>query len=84
MVGIEPEEKYFLQAVREGTTGYVLSHASAAEVLSAIRAGAAREAVAPPQFSAALFRCAAQQLATRQNLQARSGLGLAGANNLSN
>lgn len=76
MVGMEPAEDNFLQAVREGATGYVLRDASALEVLSAIRSVAAGEAVGPPRFSAALFRCAAQQLAIRQNLQVRSGIGL--------
>ena len=76
MVGMEPQEENFLQAVREGATGYVLRDASAVEVLSAIRAVAAGEAVGPPRFSAILFRFAAEQLATRQNLQVRSGTGL--------
>ncbi len=72
MVGMEPEEENFLIAVREGAAGYVLREASAAEVLSAIRAVAAGEAVCPPCFSATLFRYASQQLAIRQNLQTRS------------
>jgi DNA-binding NarL/FixJ family response regulator len=76
MVGMEPEEENFLPAVLEGATGSVLRDASAVEVLSAIRAVAAGEAVGPLRFSAALFRCAAQQLAIRQNLQVRSGIGL--------
>ena len=76
MVGMEAKEENFLQAVREGAGGYVLREASAAEVVAAIRAGGGGEAVCPPRFSAALFRCAAQQLTIRQNLQklSRSGL----------
>lgn len=76
MVGMEPNEENFLLAVREGAAGYVLREASAAEVLSAIRAVAAGEAVCPPCFSAMLFRCASQQLAIRQNLRTRSRHGL--------
>jgi DNA-binding NarL/FixJ family response regulator len=76
MVGMEPKEENFLIAVREGAAGYVLREASAAEVLSAIRAVAAGEAVCPPCFSATLFRCASQQLAIRQNLRTRSRHGL--------
>lgn len=76
MVGMEPKEDNFLLAVREGAAGYVLREASAAEVLSAIRAVAAGEAVCPPCFSAMLFRCASQQLTIRQNLQIRSRQGL--------
>jgi two-component system response regulator DevR len=72
MVGMESKEDNFLLAVREGAAGYVLREASAAEVLSGIRAVAAGEAVCPPCFSATLFRYASQQLAIRQNLQTRS------------
>ncbi|HEY6764474.1 MAG TPA: response regulator transcription factor [Candidatus Sulfotelmatobacter sp.] len=72
MVGMEPREDNFLLAVREGAAGYVLREASAAEVLSAIRAVTAGEAVCPPCFSATLFRCASQQLTIRQNLRTRS------------
>jgi DNA-binding CsgD family transcriptional regulator len=53
----------------------MVGNASAVEVLSASRAVAAGEAVGPPRFSAPLFRGAAQQLAIRQNLQVRSGVG---------
>jgi two-component system, NarL family, response regulator DevR len=76
MVGMEPKEENFLLAVREGAAGYVLREASAVEVLSAIRAVVAGEAVCPPCFSAMLFRCASQQLAIRQNLRTRSRHGL--------
>jgi DNA-binding NarL/FixJ family response regulator len=76
MVGMDAKEENFLHAVREGAAGYVLREASAAEVVAAIRAVGAGEAVCPPRFSATLFRCAAQQLTIRQNLQklSRSGL----------
>jgi DNA-binding NarL/FixJ family response regulator len=76
MVGMEPKEEHFLLAVREGAVGYVLREASSTEVLSAIRSVAAGEAVCPPCFSTMLFRCASQQLAIRQNLQARGRSGL--------
>lgn len=76
MVGMEPKEENFLLAVREGAAGYVLREASAAEVLTAIRAVASGEAVCPPCFSSVLFRCASQQLAIRQNLRTRNRQGL--------
>jgi two-component system response regulator DevR len=76
MVGMEPKEENFLLAVREGAAGYVLREASAAEVVSAIRAVASGEAVCPPCFTAMLFRCASQQLTIRQNLRTRSRHGL--------
>ncbi|MGA8763901.1 MAG: response regulator transcription factor [Candidatus Sulfotelmatobacter sp.] len=76
MVGMDAREEDFLHAVREGASGYVLREASAAEVVSAIRSVGAGEAVCPPRFSASLFRCAAQRLAIRQNLQKLSCSGL--------
>jgi DNA-binding NarL/FixJ family response regulator len=76
MVGMDAKEEDFLHAVREGAGGYVLREASAAEVVAAIRSVGAGEAVCPPRFSATLFRCAAQRLALRQNLQKLSHSGL--------
>src|SRR6266496_2174169 len=48
MIGMEPDEQHFLQAVRDGATGYVLKDASALEVVTAVRAVAAGDAVCPP------------------------------------
>lgn len=76
MVGMDAKEEDFLHAVREGAAGYVLREASAAEVVAAIRSVGAGEAVCPARFSATLFRCAAQRLALRQNLQKLSHSGL--------
>ena len=72
MVGMESKEEDFLQSVREGVAGYIVREASAAEVLTAIRAVSVGEAVCPGCFSATLFRCAGEQLAMRQNLRTRS------------
>jgi DNA-binding NarL/FixJ family response regulator len=75
MIGMEPDEQQFLHAVREGALGYVLKDASAAEVVSAVRAVANGDGVCPPQFCAFLFRHVARE---RQlpNLQLRENLGL--------
>ncbi len=62
MVGMEEDEATFLQAVSEGVVGYVLKDASAGEIVRVIRAVAAGEAVCPPQFSLALFQCAARDV----------------------
>jgi DNA-binding NarL/FixJ family response regulator len=59
MIGMEADEGIFLQALRAGVLGYVLTDASASEVWRAIRCVAAGEAVCPPSLSAALFRCVA-------------------------
>ena len=45
MVGMEPDERSFLQAVREGTVGYVLRDASALEIVATVRAVAVPTAV---------------------------------------
>ena len=60
MVDMEIDEATFLRAVREGVVGYVLKDASAMEVVAAISAVNAGEAVCPPSLSMALFHCVAQ------------------------
>jgi DNA-binding NarL/FixJ family response regulator len=72
MIGMESREEDFLNAVREGVSGYVLREASAAEVSTAVHAVALGESVCPPCFMAKLFQHAAQHLALRQNLQVRN------------
>lgn len=72
MIGMESREEDFLNAVREGVAGYVLREASAAEVSTALHAVAMGESVCPPCFMTKLFQHAAEHLALRQNLQARS------------
>src|SRR5438046_7126896 len=61
LIGMEANEVAFLRAVREGALGYVLKDASALQAVATVRAVASGEAVCPPQVSAALFRCGAQQ-----------------------
>ena len=70
--GVAPAPHAVLRSLREGAAGYILSEAPATEVLNAIRAVAAGEAVYPACFSATLVRHASQHLLNRQNLQARS------------
>lgn len=76
MVGMEEDECTFLHAVAEGVVGYVLKDASAAEIVRVVRAVAAGEAVCPPRFSLALFRCAARDasLACRPPHKTKHGL----------
>lgn len=64
LIGMEPEQNTFFRGVREGVMGYVLKDASAIELLRVIRAVASGEAVCPPCFSQAIFRYAAQHLAS--------------------
>jgi len=67
MVDMEPDQGTFLRAVREGVVGYVLKDASAMEVVSAINAVAAGEAVCPPSLSMAMFHCVARHYRSPQD-----------------
>ena len=76
LIGMERDETTFFRALREGIVAYVLKDASAMEIVSAIRAVAAGEAVFPPCFSSALLRCATEQLKSSPIAIARSPHGL--------
>ena len=60
LVAMEDDEKKFVEAVRLGVLGFVPREASAADVVTAIRAVAAGEAACPPRFAKVLFDCVAQ------------------------
>jgi len=75
MIGMDPDEQHFLQAVRDGATGYVLKDASAMEVVAAVRAVAAGDAVCPPQLCGSLFRYIAKQNQL-PSFRARTSMGL--------
>jgi two-component system, NarL family, response regulator DevR len=55
LVAMEDDPKCFLTAIRLGALGYVLQEASAAEVVTAIRAVAKGEAVCPSRYVRILF-----------------------------
>jgi DNA-binding NarL/FixJ family response regulator len=55
MIGMESDEKAFIQAVTDGVVGYLLKEASAAEIADAIHAVSRDEAVCPPGLCRALF-----------------------------
>lgn len=76
LIGMDADEQLFLQAVREGASGYVLQDASALEVLAAFRAVVNGEAVCPPQMCSCLFRYIARQSNSLPSFQARVTLGL--------
>jgi DNA-binding NarL/FixJ family response regulator len=59
LIGMEEDEALFLEAVRAGVAGYLLSDASAADVTAAIRAVSQGDAVCPPRLCRALFRTVA-------------------------
>lgn len=60
LIGLDADEKQFLDAVRAGVTGCLLKDASASDVVSAVRAVFRGEAVCPPSLCHALFRFVAQ------------------------
>jgi DNA-binding NarL/FixJ family response regulator len=61
LVAMDDDPQSFLVAVQHGVLGYVLQEASAAEVVSAIRAVSEGEAVCPARFMRLLFDCVASQ-----------------------
>jgi DNA-binding NarL/FixJ family response regulator len=61
LVAMRDDRKDFLTAIRRGVLGYVLEDASAADVLSAIRAVARGVAICPPHYLRVLFDTVAGQ-----------------------
>jgi two-component system response regulator DevR len=61
LIDMEDDPELFLDCVRAGATGYLLKDASAAEVVSGIRAVAQGQAICPPQLCAHLFEAVSQQ-----------------------
>lgn len=61
LIGMDEDEALFLEVVRAGVAGYLLSDASAADVIAAIRAVAQGEAVCPPRLCRTLFRSLANK-----------------------
>jgi two-component system nitrate/nitrite response regulator NarL len=60
LIGMDPAEQQFLNAVRCGVMGYLLPDASASDVVAAVRAVYRGEAICPPQLCSTLFRFVAQ------------------------
>lgn len=60
LIGMEDDEESFLKAIRAGVSAYLLSDASANDVVAAVRAAARREAVCPPRLCLSLFRMVAR------------------------
>jgi DNA-binding NarL/FixJ family response regulator len=76
LIGMDLDEKTFLQAVREGAVGYVLKEASALEVLAAVRAVANGSATCPQQLCLTLFQYVAREWNQMPNFQVRVSMGL--------
>ena len=76
MIGMEEDEGAFLGAVQCGVAGYLFKDASAIEVVAAIRAVAAGEAVCPPKFCMTLFKVVARDRTPFSNFTAKMDVGL--------
>lgn len=55
MIGMDADEKAFIQAVKDGVVGYLLKEASAAEIADAVHAVAGNDGVCSPALCRALF-----------------------------
>ena len=60
LFGMENDPEQFLQAVRSGTSGYLLGEASAEDIIAAVRKVIAGEAVSPPCLCHYLFQFVAR------------------------
>jgi two-component system, NarL family, response regulator DevR len=76
LVAMEDDQRRFLTAIRRGALGYVLQDASAAEVVTAIRAVSHGEAVCPARYARVLFDYFASHSTTATNNGVRANLGL--------
>jgi DNA-binding NarL/FixJ family response regulator len=76
MIGMEARRDSFLQAVRDGVSGYMLKDASAAEVASAVRAVAHDQAVCPPDLCLTLFQHVAAERSHPVTFRLKHNLGL--------
>jgi DNA-binding NarL/FixJ family response regulator len=76
LVAMRDDRKDFLTAIRRGVLGYVLEDASAADVLSAIRAVARGVAICPPHYLRVLFDTVAGQCSELPSNHRRAQTGL--------
>lgn len=73
--GMPDDPGTFFLSVRAGVVGYVLSDASACDLVAAVRAAARDEAVCPPRLCLALFNYVARQSSVpNPELHVRHGL----------
>ena len=76
LLGMAEDDREFLQCVRAGISGYLLRDASATEVLQAVQAVVAGEAVCPGTLCAVLFRYFQSDAAGLPCVSGRRRLGL--------
>lgn len=76
LIDMEDDPDIFLDCVRAGATGYLLKDASAAEVVSGVRAVAQGQAICPPQLCAHLFSAYSRQEMAVPSTRAKLDFGL--------
>ena len=76
LIGMEEDERTFLEAVQFGVAGYLFKDASAMEVISAIHAVAEGEAVCPSRLNMALFRAVARGRSSNATFKPKTELRL--------
>jgi two-component system, NarL family, response regulator DevR len=76
LIAMEDDPNRFVTAIRRGARGYVLQDASAADVMSAIRAVAEGHAVCPPVYARVLFDLVVTQNDELPNTRRRTKWGL--------
>jgi len=74
LIDMQEDEEQFLEAVRSGVSGYLLSNASASDIISCVLAVARGEAVCPPRLCLALFRRVAQTASGKQGQIGRGSM----------
>ena len=76
MMGMRAAEEEFLQFVRSGVAGYLLSDASTEQVLEAVRLVRNGGAACPPQLCLTLFRYFQREMAAFPSASVRDQVGL--------
>jgi two-component system, NarL family, response regulator DevR len=76
MFGMDEDEQVFLWAVGIGALAYILTDASAADVVDAVRSVTGGKAVCPPQFQLSLFHYVARQRNQLPSYQVKASLDL--------
>ena len=73
---MDDDPETFLECVRAGAVGYLLKDASAAEVVSAVRAAAQGQAVCPPKLCKSLFRAFSERRSSLPSARIKLEFGL--------
>jgi DNA-binding NarL/FixJ family response regulator len=76
VIGMEADERVFLDTVRRGVSGYLLRDASAVDIVDAVRTVARGEVVCPPSLCRILFRFVSRQVMPLPNQRVRDQIGL--------